>query len=172
MFHVAFLNALRAWVLIVCAALLAGCGFHLRGSATLPFETLYVDIPPTNQVGIELKRNLRAGTSTKITEVRTEAQAIITGVSETRNKTILSINSSGRVREFRLRYGFSYSLIDAKGQPLAPPANLALERDYSFSDDQILAKEAEEALLYRDMQSDLVQQIIRRLAAVKPQAAS
>jgi len=34
----------------------------------------------------------------------------------------------------------------------------------------VLAKESEEALLYRDMQSDLVQQILRRLAAIKPAA--
>jgi len=172
MFQKQMRSASRVLMMFFCAALLAGCGFQLRGSATLPFETLYIDIPPTNQIGVDLKRNLRAGTNTRITEIRSEAQAIITAVSESRTKTILSINSSGRVREFRLRYGFSYSLIDAKGQPLAPPANLALERDYSFSDDQILAKEAEEALLYRDMQSDLVQQIIRRLAAVKPQAPS
>ena len=29
------------------------------------------------------------------------------------------------------------------------------------------AKEAEEALLYRDMQTDIVQQLMRRLAAVR-----
>jgi hypothetical protein len=37
----------------------------------------------------------------------------------------------------------------------------------AFDETQVLAKESEEALLYRDMQADLVQQIMRRLAAVK-----
>jgi len=160
----------RAFAAAAGAMLLAGCGFHLRGSATLPFESVYIDLPPTSSVGVELKRNLRAGTNAKIVEVRSEAQAIITATSETRSKTILSLNSSGRVREFRLRYGFNYSVIDQKGQPLAAPALIVLERDYTYSDDQILAKESEEALLYRDMQTDLVQQIIRRLAAAKPPA--
>ena len=164
----------QTWILALCAAftlLLAGCGFQLRGSATLPFDSLYVDVPPTNVMAAELKRNLRAGTNAKIVERREDAQAILTNSTESRSKTILSINSSGRVREYRLRYTFSYNLIDQKGQALAPPASLTLERDYSFSDDQILAKEAEESLLYRDMQADLVQQIIRRLAAAKPPVA-
>jgi LPS-assembly lipoprotein len=158
----------RAFAAAAGAMLLAGCGFQLRGSATLPFETVFVDLPSTSSVGIELKRNLRAGTNTKVIETRAEAQAIITNTSETRSKTILSLNSSGRVREFRLRYSFNYSVIDQKGQPLAAPATIVLERDYTYSDDQILAKESEEALLYRDMQTDLVQQVIRRLAAAKP----
>jgi len=152
------------------ALLLAGCGFQLRGAANLPFDSLYIDIPQTNLIGAQLARNLRNGSSAKIVDNRAEAQVILTRVREVRAKTILSINSAGRVREFRLRYTFSYSLIDQKGQDVAAPASLSLERDYSFSDDQVLAKESEEALLYRDMQSDLVQQIIRRLAAAKPPA--
>ena len=158
-----------SWVLACALALLlAGCGFQLRGAANLPFDSLYIDIPQTNLIGAQLARNLRNGSNAKIVDNRTEAQVILTRVREVRGKTILSINSAGRVREFRLRYTFSYSLIDQKGQDVAAPASLSLERDYSFSDDQVLAKESEEALLYRDMQSDLVQQIIRRLAAAKP----
>jgi len=42
-----------------------------------------------------------------------------------------------------------------------------LSRDVTFNDTEILAKEAEEQLLFRDMQADMVQQIIRRLAAAK-----
>jgi LPS-assembly lipoprotein len=157
----------RAFAAAAGAFLLAGCGFQLRGSATLPFESVFVDLPATSSVGVELKRNLRAGTNTKVIENRADAQAIITNTSETRSKTILSLNSSGRVREFRLRYTFSYSVVDQKSQPLAAPGTIVLERDYTYSDDQILAKESEEALLYRDMQTDLVQQVIRRLAAAK-----
>ena len=165
------LSRLSLWRMALCgllALLLGGCGFQLRGAATLPFDSLYVDVPSTNVMGAELRRNLRAGTNAKIVDNRAEAQAILTRVSELRTKTILSINSSGRVREFRLRYTFNYSLVDQKGQPITAPTSLSLERDYSFSDDQVLAKESEEALLYRDMQTDLVQQIIRRLAAARP----
>lgn len=160
-----------AGLLCTAVLLLSACGFQLRGSATLPFETIYLEIPEGNVMGADLRRNLRAGTNVKVVDNKAEAQAILTRVSELRNKIILSINSAGRVREFRLRYSFNYSLLDKNGRELAPPAVLSLERDYSFSDNQVLAKEAEETLLYRDMQSDLVQQIIRRLAAT-PRPAS
>jgi LPS-assembly lipoprotein len=158
---------------LLCAALLllTACGFQLRGSATLPFDTIYLEIPEGNVIGAELKRNLRAGTNVKVVDTKAEAQAILTNVTELRTKIILSINSAGRVREFRLRYNFNYSLNDKNGKEMAAPAQLSLERDYSFSDNQVLAKEAEETLLYRDMQNDLVQQIIRRLAATSRPAS-
>jgi LPS-assembly lipoprotein len=41
-----------------------------------------------------------------------------------------------------------------------------LRRDYSFNDQEQLSKESEEALLYRDMQTDAVQQLLRRLQAI------
>ncbi|HEY4375405.1 MAG TPA: LPS assembly lipoprotein LptE [Burkholderiales bacterium] len=151
---------------------LAGCGFQLRGEAQLPFDTMYIDMPQTNAVGAQLARQLRASSNAKIVDNRTEAQVILTRAYELRSKTILSINSAGRVREFRLRYTFNYSLVDQKGQNVVPPVSISLERDYAYSDDQVLAKESEEQLLYRDMQTDLVQQIIRRLAATHPGAAS
>jgi LPS-assembly lipoprotein len=36
-----------------------------------------------------------------------------------------------------------------------------------FSESHALARESEEEMLYRDMQTDLVQQVMRRLAAIK-----
>ena len=153
-------------ILSLCLAVtLGGCGFHLRGSANLPWDTLYVDLPDNNALGAELRRNLRAGTSTRIVERRGDAQAILQANAESRGKTILSLNSNGAVREFRLKYQFAYRIIDKDGKDIGPPSDLLIERDYSFNDNQVLAKESEEALLYRDMQTDMVQQIMRRLSA-------
>ena len=112
----------------------------------------------------------RAGTGTRIVAKRDEAQAILIPTSQTAGKTILSLSSSGRVREFRLRFNFAFRVIDQKGRDLVAPAVLLIERDFSFNDNQVLAKETEEALIYRDMQSDMVQQVLRRLAAAAPVA--
>ena len=156
-------------ILALClAASLGGCGFALRGSANLPYDTLFIDLPDNNALGAELRRNLRAGTSTRIVEQRTQAQAILQANGETRSKLILSLGSNGAVREFRLKYGFTYRVINQGGDDIAAPGDLLIERDYSFNDNQVLAKESEEALLYRDMQSDMVQQVMRRLAAATP----
>ena len=160
-------------VLALClAATLGGCGFALRGSANLPYASLFIDLPANNALGAELARNLRAGTSTRIVERRSEAQAILQANAENRSKTILSLGSSGAVREFRLKYSFAWRVIDQNGTDIAAPGNLLIERDYSFNDNQVLAKESEEALLYRDMQTDMVQQVMRHLAAASPAAGS
>jgi LPS-assembly lipoprotein len=82
-------------------------------------------------------------------------------------KKILTLNTNGRVREFSLYQIFSFVVRDNKGAILVPPTNITLKRDITYDENQELAKQAEEALLYRDMQSDLVQQILRRLSASK-----
>ncbi|MBI4742843.1 MAG: hypothetical protein HY777_15135, partial [Betaproteobacteria bacterium] len=57
---------------------------------------------------------------------------------------------------------------DVKGRDLVPPGEIELSRDLSYDDSNVLAKEQEEVLLWRDMQNDMVQQLMRRLVAVKP----
>ena len=41
-------------------------------------------------------------------------------------------------------------------------------REFSYTDSQVLGKEQEEQLLFRDMREDAATQIVRRLAALKP----
>jgi LPS-assembly lipoprotein len=146
--------------------LLAACGFHLRGQQALPFDSLYV--PPGSPLTVELKRNLEAqAKSTRLVTDPKEAQAVLTFTSEAREKVILSFDTAGRVREYQLRYTVGFRLTDAKGLVYIPTNQVRLTRDISFNDAQVLAKEAEEAQLYRDMQSDMVQQLLRRIAAAK-----
>jgi LPS-assembly lipoprotein len=70
------------------------------------------------------------------------------------------------VREFQLRLRFTFRLRSAKNSELIPATEILQQRDISFNESAVLAKEAEEGLLYREMQSDIVQQIMRRLATV------
>jgi LPS-assembly lipoprotein len=156
------------------AAVLSGCGFKLRGtdgSYNLPFHSIYVGIPDTSPLGTELRRNLRAGDAVVVVESPAEAQAQIDLVSETRGRAILSLNSLGRVREFLLTYTVVFQVRDPKGGTLLAPTEIILRRNMAFDETQVLAKEAEANLLYRDMQGDAVQQMIRRVAALKPPAA-
>jgi LPS-assembly lipoprotein len=147
--------------------LVAGCGFQLRGTAEVPFETLY--IPGANSgIALDLKRNLEAGTRARVVNDPQAAQAVIQFTEEAREREILSLTGTGRVREFQLRYRVRWRVHDGKGGEFVPHNTIQLTRDITFNDAEILAKEQEEQLLYRDMQADMVQQIIRRLAAAKP----
>ena len=156
------------FLLLVCTA--AGCGFHLRGAADLPFSSVYLPAA-TSGIALDLARNIRAGTNVKLVDDAKQADAIVELTGETRGKEILSLTGAGRVREFRLRYRVGFRVHDGKGNEFVPPSTLELTRDVTFNDSQVLAKESEEQLLYRDMQSDMVQQIMRRLSsAQKPKA--
>ncbi len=162
-----FERSSRAALAGVIAAFLAACGFHLRGQAELPFESLH--IPGNNPLVVELKRNVAAASRTRLVDKPGEAQAVLGFTEELRDKIILSFSSAGRVSEYQLRYRVGFRVTDAKGAQVYLPTNeILLTRDMAFSDAQVLAKEAEEALLFRDMQRDMVQQIMRRLVAAKP----
>jgi LPS-assembly lipoprotein len=158
---------MRTFVLLLCL-ILAGCGFQLRGTAELPFSNLYLP-GATGGIALDLKRNIQAGTNAKVVEDPKQADAVMQFTQETREKEILSLTGTGRVREFRLRYKVGFRVHDGKGGDYVPQNTLELSRDVTFNDAEVLAKEAEEQLLFRDMQSDMVQQIMRRLAnAQKP----
>jgi LPS-assembly lipoprotein len=158
--------------LVLLAALsLAGCGFQLRGAAPLPFDTLYVP-GAGGGIALDLKRNIQAGTDAKVVDEAKQADAVLQFTREERQKVILSLTATGRVREFQLRYIVGFRVVDNKGNDYVPQSTIELTRDITFNDADVLAKESEEQLLYRDMQNDMVQQIMRRLAAAKRPTSS
>jgi LPS-assembly lipoprotein len=159
----------RAALGLLLAAGVSACGFQMRGANgqyAMPFRSIYLAFPDTSPLGVELKRNLR-GSNVVVADAAAGADAQFDLLSEQRNKAILSLNSQGRVREYLLTYTLGFQVRDAKGVLVLAPTEIRLKRSISFNESQTLAKESEEALLYRDMQSDLVQQIMRRLTSIK-----
>ena len=152
------------------ALTLSACGFQLRQAPDFAFSTLYTGMAEGSALGTELKRNLAAtGRVEVISDARQldRAQVILDALTDQRERVVVGVNASGQVRELQLRLRFKFKLRSRDGKELIPETELLLKRDISYSETVILAKEAEEALLYRDMQSDLVQQLMRRLAAVR-----
>lgn len=149
--------------------LLSACGFQLRGAGetALPFKTIYVALPESSPLGAELKRYIRATDHTEVVGDPKAAQVSLDVLSETREKAILSLNTQGRIREYTLYYKVRFRVRDDKNKELIAPTDIVLKRDISFNESAVMAKENEEALLYRDMQSDLVQQLLRRLHAIR-----
>ena len=160
-----FRNALVVALLLTLAA----CGFRLRGTAEVPFETIFLP-GATGGIALDLKRNIQVGTKAKVVDDASQAEAVLQFTEETRAKEVLSLTGTGKVREFQLRYQVGFRVHDGKGGEYVPPSTIQLTRDVTFNDAEILAKEQEEQILFRDMQSDMVQQILRRLAAAKKPA--
>ncbi|HEY4658275.1 MAG TPA: LPS assembly lipoprotein LptE [Gemmatimonadaceae bacterium] len=152
--------------LALAAAVLSACGFHLRGEARLPFDT--ISVASATPLGVELQRNITAGTNAQVVAQDADPQAVLAILGESREKLILSLNAQGRVREYELRYMVAFRAYAPKGGEYLPSDQIVLTRSITFND-QVLAKEAEEELLYGEMRSDMVQLIMRRLAAARLQ---
>jgi LPS-assembly lipoprotein len=150
-------------VILPLAALLAGCGFQLRGTANLPFNSIRITLQ--SPFGLELARTIASGSNAKVVE-RGEAQADFNLLGEQREKAVLSLDTNGQVREYQLRYRVSFNVTGPNGAVYIPTNTLILRRTLTFNN-QVLAKAAEEEMLYTDMRSDMVQQILRRMQASK-----
>ncbi len=162
---------LRRTLLLSAAALgLSACGFALRGAPNYPFTTIFVRVAEASALGNELKRNLAAGGALEVvTDPKrlNSVEVVLDIIADQREKSVASSTSSGQVREFQLRVRTKFRLRTPQGKELIPEVELLQQRDISYSETQALSKEAEEQLLYRSMQTDIVQQIMRRLAAVQ-----
>lgn len=156
----------RDFVIYLCVALLAGCGFHLRGQPALSYSTLYVSGPSGTALTRSLVRILKSG-AVQLVERQEDAQVKLIIISDSREKTILSLSGAGRAQEYELRERVSFRIVTDKENDL-PPSEIVTQRIISYNDTQVLAKESEEVLLYRDMENDTVQQLLRRLQAVRP----
>ena len=149
---------------------LSGCGFQLRQSADLPFKSLFLILPRQSALGTDLRRNLASQANLKVfTEAKdmAAAEVVLDVMSEVRERVVVGLNASGQVRELQLRLNVKFRLRSAQGQNLIPEVALQQQRDLSFFESAALSKDIEENMMYRDMQVDIVQQILRRLAAVK-----
>lgn len=160
---------LAAGAAFAAAAVLSGCGFHLRGPRPLAFATMHVSVNQYSDFGAALRRQITATGSTIVTEDASAADARLQILTNERGREILSLTGAGKVREYQLTQRIRFRLIDRKNAELLPLTEISAQREYTFNDAEVLGKEQEEALLYRDMQSDLIQQIMRRIAAYRPQ---
>jgi len=159
--------------LIVALVLLGGpvaCGFHLRGEAHYTFDTLFLNSPAAQPLTTDLKRSLEGiGTAQLVASPET-AQVILDIASVENNKQILSLSGGGKVREFLLTKRILFRVHDAAGNDWLPTSEVLVRRSYTYSDTEALAKEAQEQRLWREMQDDAVQQIVRRLQSAKKPA--
>ena len=152
------------------ALTLSACGFKLREAPTLAFTSLYVGAADGSLFGNELKRSLTSLGALQVVndaKLKQTAQVLLEVLQDQREKTVVGVNAAGQVREFQLRIRVKFRLVTPQGKDLIEETELLQQRDISFNESAVLAKEAEEGQLYRNMQTDIVQQLLRRLAAIK-----
>ena len=162
------LKFISAALMLAC---LAACGFQLRGATPLHFKTVYVDAPVATyqrNTLAERLRSLLSASGTQLTATQKDAELTVKLGEEKRAKTILSLTSAGRVAEYRLELNLDYEAQDAGGKERLPATQIRFIRDLTYDDNQYTAKAAEEDFLYRSMEEDAAQQIMRHLRRLGP----
>jgi LPS-assembly lipoprotein len=161
----------RAWLISsLLTSALAGCGFELRKAPNYAFSTLYSSIPVVSPFGAKLKRSLESSGQVEVINDPRQierADVIFDQLFELREKVVVGRTATGAIREFQLRFRYRFRVRSRNGIELIPDTEIMLTRDINFNETGALSKESEEALLYKDMENDLVLQIQRRLAAIR-----
>ncbi len=162
---------MRTLAALALSALVAGCGFHLRGDASFPFTSVYVNAPASPPMAAELRRSVAAAdASTKVVDSAANAQVTLDLPVVVDDKDVLSLSSGGSVREYQLVKRVQYRLHDKSGDDWIPAGEIVIRRSYTFNETQVLARDLQEQRLLREMQSDAVQQLIRRMQAARKPA--
>jgi len=158
----------RRALLLLGLAALSGCGFELRREPELHFKSVgLTGFAAGSPLAAELRRQL-GRSSVQLMDDPNRAEVIIEAQRDTREKVVVVSTSAGQVREWELRLHLDYLLRRPDGELLLPRVELSVIREMTFTETQALAKEQEEAALYRSMQSDVVHQLLRRLAVIRP----
>lgn len=167
----------RALLLTLTPLALAACGFQLRQAPKFGFQSLQLD-GGTTPVVVDLRRALNAAGMRLVaappprppesTDPLPEGPDVrLQVLQDQRERVVVGQTASGQIRELQLRTRFRFRVTTPQGRELIPDTELLQTRDISFTETQVLGKEAEEALMYKDMQSDIAQQVMRRLSAVR-----
>jgi LPS-assembly lipoprotein len=157
----------RAAMVAAASAVLAGCGFELRRAPELRFRTVALTgFAVRSPLAAELRANINASKTTQVVEAASQAQVVLEALVDAREKSVVASTSAGQVRELQLRTRLEFLLRTPGGRELIPKTEILLSRDMNYTETTALAKEQEETFLYRAMQSDIVGQVMRRLAAV------
>lgn len=161
-------------IIISCLlALLSACGWHLRGSNAmdLEIESVFLDSDnPYGDLSSEFTRSLAANRTT-VTDSAEDAIYRIYLSDEKRSRRAVSVANDALVNEYEITLAVDY-LIEKEGVLVVPTTRVEVARTYQYDRNAIVAKSEEEELIAREMQSALIQQILRRLRFVARAAQS
>lgn len=157
-------------LLFTATLTLVACGFHLRGHGgpvQLAFKSVYLKTANETPFVIDLRNGLLAN-KVEVSETSETATVTLEIVAESSDKQILSLSTAGKVLEYQLRYRVELRAYDKQLRTWMPKQEILLMRTLTYDDAQLLAKQQEEALLFKDLRTDAVQQTLRRLSRAKP----
>jgi LPS-assembly lipoprotein len=157
----------------------SGCGFQLRRSYDMAFKTVQLSgFAPNSPLAAELARALEASGVSVVDSTLSATQAassatvpsshvVIEGLSDRRDMIASTTTAYGQVRNMTARTALRFQVKRGDGSVLLPSAEVVLARDMTYNEKDALAKQDESTALHLSMQSDIVNQVMRRLSAIR-----
>ena len=147
---------------------LSGCGFAPRQAPNFPFQSLaFNGFVVRSTMANELRLMINASPSTRVVDDAAQAEVILDVLLDSQERARGTITTAGQIRSVNLLYRFKFRVRTATGKELLGPSELTAARSMSYNESQALAKEKEEADLFRTMQVDMADQVMRRLATIQ-----
>jgi len=158
----------RLTLAAVLAASLAGCGFHLRKEAQLPpsMQRVHIEIADTSSVLAKDLAKALPRSGTQVVDTVEPGVAVMKFTENRFSNDVLSVGGNARANEYSLRYHVEFEVTDAAGTALLPKQTIELSREYTFDASQALGVAAENDMLTKELQRDMVATILRRLQAI------
>jgi LPS-assembly lipoprotein len=147
----------------------AGCGFRLAGSEPLPgiLARPYLSVKdPYTDFAREFEHQLKTAGAV-VQDIRAKSTATIEVTRDVVEQRTLSVSARNIPTEYELTYTVTFA-VQGPDQELLKPQTINLSKDYSFVENELLAKEHEADILRRQMARDLVAIAMRRLTSLKP----
>ncbi|HET6546794.1 MAG TPA: LPS assembly lipoprotein LptE [Rhodanobacteraceae bacterium] len=160
--------ALACAGMVLFVSLLGGCGFHLRSEARLPasMQRVHVEIADRfSPLARDLEKALgRSGA--EVVDTVEPGVAVMKFTANSISTDVQSVGGNARANEYVIRHHVEFDVEDAAGTLLLPKQVIELSRDFTFDASQALGIAAEQDVLTRELERDMVQTILRRLEAL------
>jgi len=161
------MKTIRRATILLLALAVGACGFHPRAEIALPaaLQTVALDVADTfSPLARDLEAALERAGATVQPKGTDGAGVVRIPVNEMKTE-VLTVGGTARVQEYAVRYRVELELADAKGGLILPRTPIELEREYSFDETQALGAAQEEALIRKELQKEMAQQVLRRIEA-------
>jgi LPS-assembly lipoprotein len=147
--------------------LLSGCGFQLRGAATVPTELARTYIEANDRRTLfyrELREALRKS-GVEVVDSPADSTAIFTISSDETGQRVLSVSARNVPREFEVFYTVTYGVVTTD-KVIMSPRTQTLTSDYIWDETLVLGKEKEEQLLREAIVDDLMRIVLIQLSSL------
>ena len=153
---------IKFFSLIFLSLMIVACGFQLRGSINADFESIAIYGGSEGLNKHLSKRFKQAG----IKIDSNEPEKTLEILSDQLNKRILSLNNAGAVKEYEISYHVTYRF-KSINKSWSNEIKKEVIRDYTYDDNDRVAKELEEKNLVQGMRDEIVRSIVSQISVSK-----